>query len=75
MGIFDNDKKKDQQSFGLFNFIKEQSDNNSEFTEEEMDVYGLTDYQKELVKKGENNPWDFEEEDLEDDDYYNEDDE
>ena len=50
-------------------------DNDSEFTEEEMDAYGLTDYQKELVKKGENNPWDFEEEDLEDDDYYSEDDE
>ena len=36
---------------------------------EELDNYGLEDWQKELVKKGEYDPWNFEE-----DDYYYEDD-
>lgn len=34
----------------------------------------LTDEQKEEVKKGNHDSWNFEEEDLEDDDYYFEDD-
>ena len=41
--------------------------------EDEMDAYGLNDDEKELVRKGEQDVWDFEEEDLEDGDYYNED--
>ena len=49
-------------------------ENESEYTEEEMDDYGLEDWQKDLVRKGEYNPWNFEEEDLEEDDYYYEDD-
>ena len=40
----------------------------------EMDNYGLEEWQKDLVRKKEYNPWNFEEEDLEDDDYYYEDD-
>jgi hypothetical protein len=43
--------------------------------EKEMDVYDLEDWEKEEVKKGEYDPWNFEEEDLEEDDYYYEDDE
>ena len=79
MGLFDdlfgNDKKKSQQAFGLFSFMNEQQDeNNSEYTDEEFDAYGLEDWQKEEVKKGNYDPWNFEEEDLEEDDYYNEDD-
>ena len=74
MGLFDdlfgNDKKKIQQAFGLFSFMNEQqNDNNSEYTDEELDNYGL-----EEVKKGNYDPWNFEEEDLEEDDYYSEDD-
>lgn len=79
MGLFDdlfgNDKKKSQQAFGLFSFMnEEQEKNNSEYTEEELDAYGLEDWQKEEVKKGNYDPWNFEEEDLEEDDYYSEDD-
>ncbi len=77
MGLFDdlfgNNKKKSQQAFGLFSFIEEQQ-NNSNYTDKELDAYGLEDWQKELVKKGEYEPWNFEEENLEEDDYYYEDD-
>lgn len=77
MGLFDDlfgsDKKKSGQAAGLLAFMdQEQKDN--EYTDEELDDYGLTDSEKEQVKRGENDPWNFEEEDLEDDDYYNEDD-
>ena len=41
--------------------------------EDEMDVYGLSDEEKELVRKGEQDVTDFDEEDLEDDDYYDDD--
>ncbi len=56
----ENDRKKDNQEFGLFSFM---NDNNE-----------LTDEQKSEVKKGNYDPWNFEEEDLEEDDYYFEDD-
>lgn len=42
--------------------------------EDELDKYGLTDQEKEHVKNDDYDPWNFEEEDLEEDDYYNEDD-
>lgn len=78
MGLFDdlfgNDKKKSQQAFGLFSFMNEQQKDNNEYTDEELDNYGLEDWQKEEVKKGSYDPWNFEEEDLEEDDYYSEDD-
>ena len=78
MGLFDdlfgNDKKKSQQAFGLFSFMNEQQKDNNEYTYEELDNYGLEDWQKEEVKKGSYDPWNFEEEDLEEDDYYSEDD-
>ena len=44
--------------------------------ENEMDAYDLDDEEKELVRKGEYDPWDFEypsdheDEDMDDDDYY-----
>ena len=58
--------------------INEQDDeivdwNNKKYTDEEIDIYNLEEKEKELVKKGEYDPWDFEEEDLEEDDYYEED--
>lgn len=76
MGLFDdlfgNDKKKSQQAFGLFSFMNEQEkeENNSEYTDEELDAYGLEEWQKEEVKKVNYDPWNFEEEELEEDDYY-----
>ena len=41
--------------------------------EKEMDIYGLEDWQKEEVKNGNYDPWSFEEEDLEEDDYFHDD--
>ena len=49
-------------------------DNNSEYTKEElMNDYGLEDWQADLVLSGEYDPWNFDEQDLEEDDYYYED--
>lgn len=54
--------------------FKEEVDdeNESDYLDEELDDYNLEEWQKDLVKKGEYDPWDFEEEDLEEDDYYEE---
>lgn len=53
---------------------EDDEDNVSGYTDDELDDYGLEDWQKDLVKKGDYDPWNFEEEDLEEDDYYYEDD-
>ena len=54
--------------------ISSSTDKNNK-KEKEMDNYGLKSWQKELVRKGDYAPWNFEESgDLEDDDYYFEDD-
>lgn len=43
--------------------------------EKEIDLYYLEERQKDLVRKGDYDPWNFEDdEDLEDDDYYHDDD-
>lgn len=47
----------------------------NEKLEKEMDNYGLEEWQRDLVRKGEYDPWNFEEDgDLTEDDYYYEDD-
>lgn len=51
-------------------FKNNNEDNNSNYTEEELNDLDLEEWQKELVRKGEYNPENFEEEDLEEDDYY-----
>ena len=67
--MFDkDDKKKDNQKFGLFSFMNEESDKEKEDNDE------LTEWQKEEIKKGNYDPWDFEEEDNDDDSFYSEDD-
>lgn len=43
--------------------------------EEDLDDIKLDDWEEELVSKGEQDPWNFEEEFLEDDDYFYDDDE
>lgn len=46
------------------------------FDKEDIDIYDLEDWQKELVKEGKYNPENFDEDDSSDeDDYYHEDDE
>ncbi len=68
MGLFDN--KKDN-NFGLFSFM---NDEDNELPSEELDNLGLSEFQKEEVKKGNYDTWNFDEEELEDDDFFNEDD-
>jgi len=68
--MFDkDDKKKDNQEFGMFNFMNDESDKDNDDNNE------LTDWQKEEIKKGNYDPWDFEEDDVDDDSFYSEDDE
>ena len=61
---------------GFFDVEKEKNED----LEREMDVYDLTDEEKELVRSGEYDPWDFEypadhpNEEMDDDDYYDDDD-
>lgn len=68
MGLFDN---KNDNNFGLFSFM---NDEDNELPSEELDNLGLSEFQKEEVKKGNYDTWNFDEEELEDDDFFNEDD-
>ena len=56
---------------GLSEDSKKKKKKNS--LEDEMDVYGLNDDEKEIVRRGDADPWDFEEENLEEGDYYEDD--
>jgi hypothetical protein len=50
-------------------------DNEDDDLEERMEEAGLEEWEKEEVRKGNQDIFNFEEEDLEDDDYYSEDEE
>ncbi len=52
----------------------DEDENNSPYDDDELDSYGLDEDEKKLVKEGTYDPWQFEEEDLDEDDYYAEDD-
>lgn len=58
-------------------FLADASDKQDDYDEKlerKMNVYSLTDWQKEEVRKGNYNPWNFEEDgELDEDDYYYED--
>ena len=41
--------------------------------EKEMEAYGLSEEEKKLVRSGEYDPWDFEEDEMEEDSYYSDD--
>ena len=60
---------------GLFNILFNTKEKNSTsiFSSTDNSDNDLDDYQKELIKKGDYDSSNFEEEDLEDDDYYYED--
>ena len=62
---------------GMFSGAAEYLDNKEKRKEQdEIDAYGLNDFEKEEVKKGNYGPYNFDEDDREDeDDYYHEDDE
>lgn len=49
-------------------FGNDKKDNKA--SEKEMDFYGLNEQEKEEVRKGHYDPWDFEEDELEESDYY-----
>ena len=76
--MFDKeDKKKDNQEYGLFSFMNEQSDKDNDDNNNNNNNNNnneLTEWQKEEIKKGNYDPWDFEEDDVDDDNYYSEDD-
>ena len=50
------------------------SDDDKKKKDKNNDLYDLDDDEKELVRKGEYDPWNFEEEDTDEDDFYHEDD-
>lgn len=74
MGFLSELLKDDKKTKEDIDMLNEDKIDKSEYTYDELDDYGLTDWEKEEVKKGNQDPWNFEEEDLEDDDYYSEDD-
>jgi hypothetical protein len=57
--------------------LSNEDDNEEEYTDEELDNYGLTEEEKKLVKEEGWSPFDFnddeDEEEPDDDDYYNDD--
>ena len=57
---------------GFFDILDSNQDND---LEKKMDEAGLEEWEKEEVRKGNQDIFNFEEEELEDDDYYSEDDE
>ena len=67
---------KKQKSKGLFEMLEEDKkkaeEKKKQALEKEMDDYGLSEEEKEIVRKSnvEYEPYQFDEEDLEDDDYY-----
>lgn len=61
---------------GLFSASKDLSFNReTTYTEKELDDWDLDKEQKQLVREGHYDPWNFEEENLEEEDYYYEEDE
>ena len=61
---------------GFFDILNSVDDSSNDDLEKRMDDLELEDWQKDLVREGKYDPENFEEsEDLEEDDYYYEDDE
>lgn len=72
--LLGEDKKKQEpkKEKSLLETLTETKD--PDYNEEDLDDYGLTDLEKDEIKKGNQDIWDFEEEDRDDDSYYSEDD-
>ena len=60
---------------GFFDILNSIDDDKDPELEERMEEAGLEEWEKEEVRKGNQDVFNFEEEELEDDDYYSEDDE
>ena len=65
------DKNKKQEESSIFSIMTEIA-NDSDYSEQELDQMGLEDWQKDLVRSGEYEPYDFEEDSEDEDSYYNE---
>lgn len=72
--LLGEDKKKQEpkKEKSLLETLIETKD--PDYTEEDLDDYGLTNLEKDEIRKGNQDIWDFEEEDRDDDSYYSEDD-
>lgn len=72
--LLGEDKKKQEpkKEKSLLETLTETKD--PDYTEEDLDDYGLTNLEKDEIRKGNQDIWDFEEEDRDDDSYYSEDD-
>lgn len=73
MSFFDVDRDKEEQDYGVLSYFNDKKNKTSNKNDKKLDEYGLEEWEKEEVKKGNEDIWNFEEEDLEDDDYYSED--
>ena len=71
--IFQSIKLKDI-SISLLDNSSNTSPKKSTYIDKALDDYGLEEWEKDLVKSGEYDSWNFGEEELEDDDYYSDDD-
>ena len=54
----------------LANELNNKNKKKDDKLEKEMDIYSLADWQKKEVRKGNYDSWNFEEENLEEDDYF-----
>ena len=67
MELFDYLLKKNEKS-SILSFM-----NNNKENDKELDSYGLENWQKEEIRKSNCDPYSFEEDEIEEDDYYSED--
>lgn len=79
MGILDDltgkDTKKKGNALGFFSFLEDLDEKDKQNKRyKELEELGLEDWEIKKVLEGEFEPQDFEEEDLEDDSYYEEED-
>jgi len=70
LGINNENKKDNSSLFGLNDNKKKEVENKKD----NSSLFGLNDNEKKEIEKGNYEPWNFEEEELEEDDYYSEDD-
>lgn len=77
--MFNNNDNKNflEKLNSFFDYLNSSEDSRekNKKLEDEMDAYNLDDMEKEEVRKGLYDPWDFEDDEntMEDDDYYNDD--
>ena len=71
---YSTEKEENKEETSKIYIPKDINTKKNKKKEKNIDNYDLEDWQKELVDDGSYEPYNFEEEELEDDDYYSEDD-